>query len=356
MAENKCKYYKLVRQVSYNSGQTWSNVDPPQYQQGDLYELHSSDCPSGDTPTPTGTTIYRWVSGENECIFTDKWTYSKEQVSYDGGITWSDTGNYGDSQCLETDAEECGWVMPNMNGLKWYKVASIFDNATILCNDVGSIMPSSLSATSAACDATSAITNSDIYYTGHVATHTFVIGDCVNTIGRGAFRYETGSFCSRGNYEYYGYPKLHVIIPSSVTNVELAAFEGTRVNKLEWSGNTEGISIGEECFSGAIIDNMALPTTITRVGVRAFATATITNVDTITFNKKVHLQWPALAGCPFKKIVFNAGFTCDVGNSSAFDYTFNTEEIIFNGNKSDYPSNYMATPQNSYAVFKDNTV
>ena len=92
---NKCKYYKLIRQVSYNSGQTWSNVDPPQYQQGDLYELHSADCPTGDTPTPTGTTIYRWVEldpsieGNYYCNGIVKYHKEQKQVSYDNGVTWS---------------------------------------------------------------------------------------------------------------------------------------------------------------------------------------------------------------------------------------------------------------------------
>lgn len=89
---NKCKYYKLVRQVSYNSGQTWSNVDPPQYQQGDLYESGSTDC--GDTPT--GTTIYRWVDldpsieGNYYCVGVVKYYKEKKQVSYDNGETWND--------------------------------------------------------------------------------------------------------------------------------------------------------------------------------------------------------------------------------------------------------------------------
>lgn len=89
---NKCKYYKLVRQVSYNSGQTWSNVDPPQYQQGDLYESGSTDC--GDTPT--GTTIYRWVDldpsieGNYYCVGVVKHYKEKKEVSYDNGVTWSD--------------------------------------------------------------------------------------------------------------------------------------------------------------------------------------------------------------------------------------------------------------------------
>lgn len=83
MAENFCKYYKLIRQVSYNSGQTWSNVDPPQYQQGDLYEAYSSDC--------APQAMYRWVvldESETMCENGIGHYVEHKQVSVDYGETW----------------------------------------------------------------------------------------------------------------------------------------------------------------------------------------------------------------------------------------------------------------------------
>ena len=44
MAETRCKYYKQKRQVSYDGGATWQDVIPYQYQRGELYEYESADC------------------------------------------------------------------------------------------------------------------------------------------------------------------------------------------------------------------------------------------------------------------------------------------------------------------------
>lgn len=38
------KYYKQKKQVSYDEGVTWSDVTPPEYQKGALYEEDSPDC------------------------------------------------------------------------------------------------------------------------------------------------------------------------------------------------------------------------------------------------------------------------------------------------------------------------
>lgn len=55
MAENRCKYYKQKKQVSYDNGVTWQDVIPYQYQKGELYEQESTDC--GYSPLPTGGRI-----------------------------------------------------------------------------------------------------------------------------------------------------------------------------------------------------------------------------------------------------------------------------------------------------------
>lgn len=48
------KYYKQIRQYSYDSGTTWYDVTPPEYQRGSLYQTGSTDC--GYVPP----VIYRW--------------------------------------------------------------------------------------------------------------------------------------------------------------------------------------------------------------------------------------------------------------------------------------------------------
>ena len=101
MAE--CKYYKQVRQVSYDSGVTWISLD--EYQKGDLYENDSPDCGGGITQ-------YKWVnvSGEYTCVGTTKYQKTKKQQSTDGGQTWTDVNppEYSTGAVIERDSSDCG--------------------------------------------------------------------------------------------------------------------------------------------------------------------------------------------------------------------------------------------------------
>ena len=42
--EGTTKYYKQKKQVSYDSGATWTDVVPPEYQKGEVAETESTDC------------------------------------------------------------------------------------------------------------------------------------------------------------------------------------------------------------------------------------------------------------------------------------------------------------------------
>lgn len=101
MAE--CKYYKQVRQVSYDSGVTWISLD--EYQKGDLYETDSPDCGGGITQ-------YKWVnvSGEYTCVGTTKYQKTKKQQSTDGGRTWTDVNplEYSTGAVIERESSDCG--------------------------------------------------------------------------------------------------------------------------------------------------------------------------------------------------------------------------------------------------------
>jgi hypothetical protein len=100
MAE--CKYYKQVRQVSYDNGVTWISLD--EYQKGDLYENDSPDCGGGITQ-------YKWVnvSGEYTCVGTTKYQKTKKQQSTDGGQTWTDVNppEYNTGAVIERDSSDC---------------------------------------------------------------------------------------------------------------------------------------------------------------------------------------------------------------------------------------------------------
>lgn len=99
---NQCKFYKVVRQVSYDSGVTWVNIG--ETQKGDLYEYDSAECGA--------VTQYRWVdvTGAYTCEGTTKYQKTKKQVSTDGGTTWQDVSpaEYGKGDVIEYYSEDCG--------------------------------------------------------------------------------------------------------------------------------------------------------------------------------------------------------------------------------------------------------
>lgn len=78
------KYYKEVHQISYDSGETWSNLD--EYRMGDVASCYSTDCDW------TGNLTFRWVTVSDEyvCNGFHKYTVKKQQASPDGGETWYD--------------------------------------------------------------------------------------------------------------------------------------------------------------------------------------------------------------------------------------------------------------------------
>ncbi len=101
-----CKYYKQKRQVSYDGGNTYQDVVPYEYQQGDLYEEKSQSCGyielrrwtnldiDTDYICDSGCTcyepIYQWNIDENDYVQYGAYTCFKEyyQVSTDNGETW----------------------------------------------------------------------------------------------------------------------------------------------------------------------------------------------------------------------------------------------------------------------------
>ena len=126
MSNSRCKYYKQKRQVSYNNGQTWEDVKPYEYQQGDLYETDSLDCgyvplayrwvkTDDTTCVEASSQEYRWVNIDLSvgyyCEGTTKYYKQKKQVSYDGRKTWEDVVPYEYQRggIAETQSTDCGY-------------------------------------------------------------------------------------------------------------------------------------------------------------------------------------------------------------------------------------------------------
>ena len=68
------------------------------YKAGTLIEEHSSECQ---------TTKRRWVRYDTVCNGVDEYELTKEQISNDGGNTWTDTGNTMVGSLVESDSEKC---------------------------------------------------------------------------------------------------------------------------------------------------------------------------------------------------------------------------------------------------------
>lgn len=98
-----CRYKRLKKQVSYDSGATWQDVSPAEYMKGDLIEADSTIC---------GYAVYtRWVESGYTCVGYDKHAVEYEQTSNDN-INWTYTQRSRTGRLLEANSEDCGYVPP----------------------------------------------------------------------------------------------------------------------------------------------------------------------------------------------------------------------------------------------------
>ena len=112
----KNKYQREKQQYSNDGGATWLDVSPANYRRGRLIEAGSEDCNTVEWKEVTGSwfcvdaePITKWVtvSGEFLCDTGNKYAKEKEQVSEDGGMTWTDTGNTRQGSLIKTDSPDC---------------------------------------------------------------------------------------------------------------------------------------------------------------------------------------------------------------------------------------------------------
>lgn len=101
------KYDKLKKQYS-TDGINWYDVSPAVYRTGELIEENSADCDNVQT-------VYQWVTvvGEHVCDGFNKYYVLKEQVSNDGGLSWTDTGTTKQGELIESASIDCGY------GITW---------------------------------------------------------------------------------------------------------------------------------------------------------------------------------------------------------------------------------------------
>ena len=96
------KYYKQQKQVSYDYGVTWENLN--EYQKGALIDNHSSDC-------GYVAAFERWVNSGFTCDGLDKYYVQVKEIS-DDGITWTATTDSRVGDLAQSNSTDCGFIEP----------------------------------------------------------------------------------------------------------------------------------------------------------------------------------------------------------------------------------------------------
>ena len=183
---NFCKYYKQKEIVSYDSGTTWQDVIPYVYQVGELYEIDSPDCTSGEP-------VIRWtlVPGDYLCEGKDKYEKEIEEYSIDG-VVWKAVypTTYRKGRLLEIYSDICD--------NKWeghYNDNTTYDPTVtpIECPAwhkwvpyVGCVYVDPIKFVRCSTSTSTTLTRGEVTYNPYYLIYGYV-GDCVETIGNGAF-------------------------------------------------------------------------------------------------------------------------------------------------------------------------
>lgn len=200
-----------------------------EYQKGELYERNSADCGY--------QVVERWATTGYTCVGYDKYSEQVKELSYDGGTTWQRTSETRNT-LFERNSFDCGYGV---------KVEATLKNGTverIACSQ--SITADSNRITSA--DTSSFVAN----------IQELVIYDCAEIIDNGAFKGATGMTA--------------VTIPSSVTTTRTQAFQGcTSLKDIYFPMVTE---VGQACFSDCTsLSGVSIPNAVT-IGVGCFMSCT----------------------------------------------------------------------------------
>lgn len=310
---SSCKYYKQKKQVSWDFGQTWSDVSPAQYQVGGLYEIDSIDCQD--------ELITRWVEIPDGFLCENKNKYAIElgEYSVDGGITFNSFSPpmYQLGRLLESNSEICNnkWegyyeyntVCPNgyawIDGRGCVQIQHSQAHIPRRYDPVKYIRCSSSTSTT--------LTRDDVTYSPYDLYKGF-IGECVTEISSETFASASSlvsisipdTVNTIGSSAFYGCGLTSVTIPDSVTSIGAGAFLNCRnlssatisngltslpnrlfegcynlVNVRIPSGTT---SIGDTAFGACSrLTEVTLPSSVTYIGHSAFGSTSLTNLTVL---------------------------------------------------------------------------
>lgn len=281
-----CKYYKQQRQVSYDNGVTWINLE--EYRQGALIEVNSSDC------TSPSTRIYRWAKASTDdyvCVGYDKHYKEYYQYSTDNGATWQNvvpTSSRTSNDVIEYNSVDCG-VTPQYI-YRWVKtdittcVENAFDGKYIGYYNNGT-------SYSAECNSYGTITTAETRPSGYEYSGltSASVGDCVQAIyGFGVSYGDTSSLSSvtlSNNVRYIGQNTFShcdalvrinsnvdgvINLPSGVTYIGSGAFYDC--DYITTIDIPTGVTRIEDMTfdSCSRLRNVTLPSGVTYIGLQAF--------------------------------------------------------------------------------------
>ena len=260
------------------------------YRKGALYETESEDC--GYYPPQ-----YQWivVSGGYECSGTTKMTQEKKQVSYDGGTTWQDVSPLETRAALpviEYNSTSCGYIPPPPVGMKYKFTLEDWNIIT------------------GSCDSSSAITSADTRnYKGTMVEAE--IGTCVTEIKEEAFSYASklrsvlipNNVLKICDSAFRNTGLRSVVIPDSISddttftsNLGRFAFMNCgSLTSVTLSNNL--MTIPMEAFYGCInLPNIRIPNGVKSINVGAFAGCV--SLTSVTIPNSVEIiDAQAFAGC-----------------------------------------------------------
>ena len=241
------KHFKEYYQVSNDGGKTWENVSPEKTRRGSVIEYDSTDCGYIGP-------MYRIWSGTPYCNGYDKVVYTKNQVSYDNGSTWQDTGIIGTS-VVEHNSSDCGYQNYKVKVVNLsYTPSGTYDKEYFIqCNSSNYLSSGETTTQSNHCKECSAPWPSGFFESGERAVY---LGNCLTTIGAAAFKHKGAS---------------HIYMADSIVRIEDEAFYSAKnMGGITWSQNIE--HIGEYAFTDCWgLKTLNIPNSIKRIGERAFS-------------------------------------------------------------------------------------
>lgn len=246
-------YYKKVlqkRQVSTDGGETWTYTGEEQWVTVGTYNT-LEECEGASSTT-------RWIdNGLYVCEGYDKYTQQKEQISYDGGTTWNDTGAVRRGTLVERNSVDCGYVPQDQFKAKLTNGSA---QLVISCNGSPILSPDEIPEVYYGSDklevgtCVTQISNDAFGELGHITSAT--IPNTVTSIGHGAFQN-----CRK---------LKSIVIPNSVTSIGYDAFRFCSELTSITLSNRLTILDDDLLSSAYALSSITIPNGVTRIGIATF--------------------------------------------------------------------------------------